>query len=92
MLEAPALLLGLEWFYNVFLELSTDRAIGMTMGPIPAASIDRVIQAEQLNEDEAEYFRACMRGMDNAFLKYEAEKADKARETTPTGKKTPPTK
>lgn len=58
---------GLGEWYEAFFELSTDRQIGMAMGPLPASSIDRYIAGAGLDHDDADMFRACMRAMDDLF-------------------------
>lgn len=64
----PELLPGLDHWLELFWELSTDRQIGMSVGPIPSASIDREIQTSGMACDEADLFRHCMRQADKAYL------------------------
>lgn len=68
--EGPPLVevgIGLGEWYEAFSELSTDRQIGMGLGPLPSASIDRYISDHDLGYDDADMFRACMRAMDELF-------------------------
>lgn len=64
-IKPPEFLPGLRLWFDDFFELSTDRQIGMAIGEIPAASIDRHT-AGWLDEDR-EMFRICMRRMDAVF-------------------------
>lgn len=68
----PEILPGAEAYLETFFDLSNDRQIGMTLGPIPAASIDR--RAAGMNEDEADRFRRVLRALDGVYL---AENRDK---------------
>lgn len=70
--ERPEILAGLAGWYDDFWELSTDRQIGMTIGPIPAASIER--HTADWPDDDAEMFRVCMRRMDSVYLNYKPGK------------------
>lgn len=63
----PVLLPGADEWLAIFWELSTDRQIGFTTGPIPAASIDR--RAAGMGGEEAAMFRTCIRAMDAAYMK-----------------------
>ena len=56
----PSLLPGYEGWFDAFYELSTDRQLGMAIGPIPAASIDR--------QNEGPLFRRVIRAMDGVYL------------------------
>lgn len=56
----PALLPGYEGWFAAFYELSTDRQLGMAIGPIPAGSIER--------QNEAPLFRRVIRAMDGVYL------------------------
>lgn len=71
-LEPPELLPGLGGWYDDFLELSTDRQIGMGIGPIPASSIAR--HTAGWPEDDADAFRTCIRAMDAVYLDHAAGK------------------
>ena len=59
-LIGPDVLPGYEDWYRAFHELSTDRQIGMAVGPIPAASIDR--------HGGCGLFRRVIRAMDRVYL------------------------
>ena len=59
-LIGPDVLPGYEDWYRAFHELSTDRQIGMAVGPIPAAAIDR--------HGGGAFFRRVIRAMDRVYL------------------------
>lgn len=68
----PAPHLVVHW--NAFWELSTERQIGMGLGPIPWTAI--VAYARELrfdDDDERERFRGLIRAMDGEYLKWRAE-------------------
>lgn len=57
------------------MELSTCRAIGMAMGPIPWTAVERYADREGLVGDDYEQFVVLVRMMDVAYLEYQAEQA-----------------
>ena len=57
---------GFGGWYEDFWRLSTERQIGMAIGPIPASAIDRHLAV--MSEDDAEVFEFCIRRMDEAYL------------------------
>ena len=61
----------------IFWELSTDRQIGMSAGPIPHRSIIGAIQFYGITEVET--FIGCIRAMDKVFMDYSLSR------TTPDG-------
>jgi hypothetical protein len=72
-LEPPELLPGLAPWYEDFLALSTDRQIGMGIGPIPESSIER--HTADWPDEDREMFTACIRAMDAVYLE-QANKRD----------------
>ena len=72
--NAPDLFLGLELFFNAFVELNTCRSTGWSAGPIPSWCIDEFADRSELNEEETEDLHYHIRMMDAAFLKYTARK------------------
>ena len=72
--------LGFVW--RAFSALSSDRQLGMSMGPIPWAAIDRYARRFGIaGLDEFEIFAALICAMDAAYLDHAAEKADKGGKT-----------
>lgn len=66
------LLPGLDEWLDAFWRLSTERQIGMAVGPIPDSAITRWIADNNL-KSEAKTFRRCIRAMDNVYLNYLAQ-------------------
>lgn len=65
-LDPPQILDGYGGWYEDFWRLSTERQIGMGLGPIPASAIDR--HAEGWSYEDAEAFEFCIRRMDEVYL------------------------
>ncbi|WP_425454224.1 hypothetical protein [Pelagibacterium sediminicola] len=65
---------GAESWFQTFFELGTDRQIGMGLGPIPAASIDRHVAGWP--GADAQAFRQAIRAMDALYLKHHAKEPD----------------
>jgi hypothetical protein len=63
----PDLLPGLDDILDAFWELSTDRQIGMAVGPLPSESIDRWLEKQGYGPDEQDELRFYFREMDDAF-------------------------
>lgn len=61
--------------------MSSDRSVGMGLGPIPFSSIDRYARRFGLTLDEYDFFRRAMRAMDEIFLEHQAVKARAAGES-----------
>lgn len=57
---------GYGGWYEDFWRLSTERQIGMGVGPIPASAIDRHVAG--WSYEDAEVFEFCIRRMDEAYL------------------------
>lgn len=62
----PALLPGAQEWLAAFHELSTERQIGMGVGPIPGSAI----RGWPVAEDERELFHRCIRAMDGEYLSH----------------------
>ena len=66
---------GYDGWYRDFFELSTDRQIGMAVGPIPAASIER--------QGRCELFRRVIRAMDRVYLAHVRGEGDEPESDNP---------
>lgn len=73
-LYPPELPPGTDQWFSDFMELSTDRQMGMAAGPIPAGSIDRHVAGWP--DDDAALFRKVIRAMDAVYL--QSQKPDGA--------------
>ena len=68
--NSPELEPGLLYYYIVWQELSNDRQLGFSAGPIPSASIERFVCQEELSVDETDDLRYHIRALDRAFLEH----------------------
>lgn len=75
--EAPQLLLGLEFVYSAFWELSSCRHLGMGAGPIPWTEIQAYAKYFKLSEEECQDFSYLIRSLDRAYLEFYASKEEK---------------
>jgi hypothetical protein len=66
----------LEW--EAFVQLSTDRPVGLTRGAIPWSSIDRYSARHGIDGDDFNRFCALIRAMDAAYLAYFKDKPPSA--------------
>ena len=64
---------------RAFWDLSTERPIGFTLGPIPGSMIDSYAQRAGLDFDTMDLFRAVIRMLDDAYIKWAAEQQARAR-------------
>ena len=60
------------WYFSAFWDLSTERCIGLSAGPIPESKIYEYAQREEI--EEYDEFRLIIGSMDNEYLKYVKEK------------------
>ena len=72
--NAPNLLMGLELYFQAFVELNTSRSTGWSAGPIPSWCISEYADRLELSEEETEDLHYHIRMMDQEFLKYTARK------------------
>lgn len=69
----------LAFYWQAFWDLTTDRQIGMGIGPIPWSAVDRYAARHRLDDDEQfDLFARFVRAMDAVFLKtiHERQKRD----------------
>ena len=73
MLPAPHLL----FHWSAFGNLTSDRQMGMGIGPVAWTAVDRYAERYGVDDpDEYDRFVRLMRAMDMAFLSWHAEKKD----------------
>lgn len=77
----PELIGGLEIYWKAFVELSSDRQIGMAEGPIPWSSMNMWAIRHGIYGDDFDRFIAILRSLDEAYL----QKQNKSRKK-PVGK------
>ena len=66
--NAPELALGLELFYQGFLDLSSCRALGQVCGPIPMTAILEYCLVHEIEGDQREDFVWILQRLDNKYL------------------------
>ena len=57
-----------EFYWVAFGDLSTERQIGMSLGPIPRSSMASYANESGLYGDAAEHFMSVLRAVDDAYL------------------------
>lgn len=65
-------------YYEAFQELSTERQIGMSIGPIPISKMWEWAFQNDLTSSEARAFVYVISRLDNAYMSLEAEKHKKS--------------
>jgi len=59
----------LTWLWNAFWELTTERQLGMSVGPIPVSKIREYLRDElELHGGEYDHARAIIRKADDAYV------------------------
>lgn len=76
MQNAPSLWLGLELYWAAFWDLTTCRAAGWSVAPIPWNSIKEYGEMLELDEEQTESLFYLVRAMDNAYMDYRARKKE----------------
>jgi hypothetical protein len=69
--------LGLDFFYDAFLELNSCRFLGMSEGPIPWTAMNTYCEAFEITGEQKHDLFYIIRSLDNAYLKYQADKQEK---------------
>lgn len=67
-LEQPEILPHNQFYWEAFGDLSTERQIGMGLGPIPRSAIQSYAKEFGITGDEYEIFQRIIRKMDNKYL------------------------
>lgn len=70
---------GYEVWFDAFWELSSNRAIGLDVGPIPSLAVD--FWARRLSADDKQDFVYCIRRMDTAYLNAVAKRDEETGDT-----------
>ena len=79
--ERPALKRHLLPLWEAFHALAGDRQLGLVVGPIPFAALDRYAARMGIaDRDEFERFHALIRAMDGVHQRHMAEQAEGRRD------------
>lgn len=87
--NAPMLDLGLDFFFKAWVELGSDRTVGMEEGPIPWDSIRKYCNEYDIVGELREDTFYLVRSIDNAYLKHRRDKAKKQQLSQQKGKNKP---
>lgn len=77
--NAPTLTNGLQLYYNAFQDLSSCRAIGMSLGPIPWTALDQFCERYEIDGDQREDFFYHVSTLDEAYRGHLEKQAEKRR-------------
>ncbi len=70
----PRLHFNLSYFFNAFVELDSERDVGMGFGPIPWSSLHQYALFHELSGEAYEDFMYLLRELDRAYIKHVAKK------------------
>lgn len=73
--NAPQLFLGLELYFQGFLELNDERQIGMAAGPIPWRALQQYCEVYDIVGDQKEDFFFHIKSLDAEFLRWQGEQS-----------------
>ncbi len=76
--DKPELEQGLAFYWYAFWQLSTDRQLGMSEGPIPWSAIDRWSQRHDIDGDEFDRLVIMLKHMDVVYLKHRSKAQKKS--------------
>ncbi len=68
--NAPELWPGLGLFLTAFMDLTSDRQAGMSLGRIPWSVVDRYCTRHDIVDDQCDDMHHHIRAMDEVFLKH----------------------
>lgn len=66
------------FFLEAFFELSTDRQIGMGVGPIPYTSLECYAQRYDFEGSDFDVFKSIIRSMDELYLSRQKKETGKS--------------
>lgn len=62
--------MGLEMYFGAFLDLTSCRAIGMGLGPIPWTAINQYARAYDYSDEQEDDLQFYITRMDHAYLEW----------------------
>ena len=75
--NAPLLNIGLLFYWKAFQDLSSDRDVGMGIGPLPWSAMHSWATRNCVSGDDFERFVMILRGMDTVFVEHMGKKSKK---------------
>ncbi len=70
----PEIKTGLDLYWKAFQDLSSDRDIGMGVGPIPWSAIHSWAARNHIWSDDFERLVLVLRGLDNIYMEKQGKK------------------
>lgn len=71
----PEITTGLDLYWKAFQDLSSDRDIGMGVGPIPWSAMHTWASRNHIRGDDFERFVLVLRGLDNVYMEKQGKKS-----------------
>lgn len=78
--DEPLLYPGDDFFLRAFWDLSTERQLGMSVGPIPWSRIQQYGGHSSVNSDMMVVFTLVVRTMDQGYLEWVAAEQEKMKQ------------
>lgn len=72
--NAPQLAFGMQMYFTAFLDLTSCRQLGMTLGPIPWTAVNDYAIDLGLDEESTEDLHHFVRAMDNVYVSHHSKK------------------
>ena len=72
--NAPELNIGLMFYWKAYQDLTSDRDVGMGVGPIPWLSMDSWGARNRVRGDDFERLVAILKDMDATFMEHNSRK------------------
>ena len=72
--NTPELEMGLEYYLEAYLDLSSDKDVGMGEGPIPWSAINAYATRYDIVDEEFERLAAMIRTVDSEILNHKQKK------------------
>ena len=83
--EEPATAPGDSFYMQAFWDLSTERQLGFTVGPIPVSRIHSYPGVRHMSPAMMWMFESVIRAMDSAYRDWAESERDKANKKKPKG-------
>ena len=85
--NAPELGPGLDFFYTAFLDLTSERKMGFSAGPVGWLSIHEYAKAYEVTGEQREDLFYHVQKLDEAYLKWSNDRNSKGKSSSPSKKK-----
>lgn len=75
--NAPQLAFGMQMYFSAFMDLTSCRQIGMSLGPIPWTAVNDYALYLGLDEEQSEDLHLFVRALDNEYMSHHNKKSAK---------------